>query len=132
MQQADPAVAAAFAEARKRFPASVSLGSLEADHNRRQGNFEVAAAALQHLAEIDPQQKINWLSSLARVRQDQGNMAEALKVAEQIIAASPASPVGHLLYAELAFATGKNDDGVARLKAAVKISERPNAGARAV
>ncbi len=126
IQQSDADISKALDEAHKRFPQSVSLIRLEIDYNRHLGNYDAAIAALQKLIETVPQQKSDWLGEIVHIRQDQGNMDEALKAAQQIIDASPANASGYLLYAEMALAAGKSDDAVAKLQAAIKISDKPN------
>jgi predicted Zn-dependent protease len=125
-QQADADIPKALDEAHRRFPKSVSLIQIEIDFDRRQGNFDAAVAALQRLIETVPEKKADWLNEIVHVRQDQGNADEALKAAQQIIDASPASADGYLLYAEIALTAGKQDDAVAKLQAAIKLSDKPN------
>ena len=125
-QNGDADLPKAIEEARRRFPQSLSLAQIEVDYARRQGNFDAAIAALQRLVETAPLRKGDWLAEMIRVRQDQGNLDEALKLADQIIQASPASADGYLLYADVAIAAGKADDAVAKLQAEVKLSDKPN------
>ena len=126
IQQSDGDIPKAFDEAHRRFPQSVSLIRIEIDYNRHIGNDDAAVVALEKLVQTVPQQKADWLGEIVHVRQDQGNLDEALKAAQQIIDASPASADGYLLYAEIAFADGKTDDAVAKLQAAIKLSDKPN------
>jgi predicted Zn-dependent protease len=126
IQRSDTAAVKALDEARRRFPQSVSLNRLAADFASQQGGYDAAVASLQRLLELDPQQQVNWLTQIVRVRQQQGNTEEALKTADQLIAASPASAAGYLLYADIALAAGRTDAAVTRLKAAVLLCEKPN------
>lgn len=126
IQQADGDTPKAFDEAHRRFPQSVSLIRLEIDYNRHLGNYDAAVAALQKLVEAVPLQKTDWLGEIVHTRQDQGNLDEALKTAQQIIDASPASAQGYLAYAEIALTAGKADDAIAKLQAAIKLSDKPN------
>jgi predicted Zn-dependent protease len=126
IQRSDTAAAKALDEARRRFPQSLSLNRLAADFASQQGSYDAAVASLQRLMELEPQQQLNWLTQIVRVRQQQGNTEEALKTADQLIAASPASSAGYLLYADIAFAAGQADAGIARLQQAIRICEKPN------
>ena len=126
IQKSDPDVAKALDEAHRRFPQSVSLIQIEIDYDRHAGNNDAAVAALQKLIETVPQQKSDWLETIVRVRRDQGNLDEALKTAQQIIDASPASAEGYLTYADIALAADKPDDAVEKLQAAIKLSDKPN------
>ncbi len=125
-QNSEPDVPKAIEEARRRFPQSLSLARIEIDYERHQGNFDGAVAALQRLIETTPLQKNDWLAEMIHVRQDQGNLDEALRAADQLIAASPTGADGYLLYADIAIAAGKADQAVAKLQAAVKLSDKPN------
>ena len=126
VQQNDAETDKAFDEAQKRFPQSVGLLQLEVDYARHQDKDDEAVAGLRRMIALNPQQKADFLTEIVRIRQDQGNFDDALKTAQEIIDASPASTPGYLLYADVAFTAGKNDDGVARLQTAIKLSEKPN------
>ena len=126
IDRADGTTPAVFAEAHRLFPQSVSLLRLESDFETRLGDYDAAVATLQKLAAADPAQKSNWLAAIVKIRQDQGNLDEALRVADQIIANAPSSASGYLSYAEIAIAGGKPEVGIARLQDGVKVVERPN------
>jgi tetratricopeptide (TPR) repeat protein len=126
IQKSDPDVTKALDEAHRRFPQSVSLLQIEADYDRHVGNDDGAVGALQKLIEIAPQQKSDWLSGIVRIRRGQGNFDDALKTAQQIIDASPASADGYLVYAEIALAANKPDAAVEKMQAAIKLSDKPN------
>jgi len=126
VQKADADITKAFDEAHRRFPQSVGLMRIEIDYDRHAGNHEAAVAGLQKLIETVPAQKADWLGEIVRVRREQGNLDEALKMAQQIIATSPASADGYLLYADIALAAGKPDEAVTKLQAAIKLSDKPN------
>jgi predicted Zn-dependent protease len=125
-QNDDDTVEKAFSEATQRFPNSASLLQLQVDYARHAGKPDEAVSGLRHMIALKPQQKGDYLGEIVRIRQDQQNFDEALKVAQEIIDASPASTDGYLLYSDVAFAAGKSDDGIARLQVAIKLSDKPN------
>jgi predicted Zn-dependent protease len=125
-QNDDDTAEKAFAEATQRFPNSAGLLQLQVDYARHAGKPDEAVSGLRHMIALKPQQKGDYLGEIVRIRQDQQNFDEALKVAQEIIDASPASTDGYLLYSDVAFAAGKSDDGIARLQVAIKLSDKPN------
>jgi tetratricopeptide (TPR) repeat protein len=126
IEQSEDDIDKAIAEAHQRFPQSTSLLQLEVDFARHMNKEDEAVAALRKMIELKPEQKEDWLTEIVRVREDEENYDEALKTAQEIIDASPASSPGYLLYADVAFLAGKNDEGVAMLKTAIKLSDKPN------
>ena len=125
-QNDDDTVEKAFAEATQRFPNSSSLLQLQVDYARHAGKQDEAVSGLRHMIALKPQQKGEYLGEIVRIRQDQQNFDEAMKVAQEIIDASPASADGYLSYSDVAFAAGKTDDAIAKLQVAIKLSDKPN------
>ena len=96
-----------MAEARRLFPQSVGLNRLESEYDRRGRNFDGAVTVMQRLVELDPQQKVNWLTEIVRVREEQGRLDEAVAATGPVIAAAPTAAAGYLLAAQIAFDAGE-------------------------
>ena len=116
----------ALADAKQRFPASAPLVRRQVEYEKRKGNLEGRVAALQRLVELQPKQKIEWLREIVRAYQDEGLWDNALAAAQRVIEEAPASPDSHILASDLNFAAQRFEAGVAKLRDAIKLSDKPN------
>jgi tetratricopeptide (TPR) repeat protein len=115
-----------LADAKQRFPESASLVRRQVEYEKRKGNLEGRVAALQRLVELQPKQKIEWLREIVRAYQDEGLWDKALAAAQHVIEEAPASPDSHVLASDLNFAAQRFEAGVAKLRDAIKLSDKPN------
>ncbi len=116
----------AVADAETRFPASAPLVRRRVEYEKRKGNLTGRVAALQRLVELQPKQKIEWLREIVRAYQDEGLWDKALVAAQRVIDEAPASPDAHVLASDLNFAAQRFQAGVAKLRDAIKLSDKPN------
>jgi len=127
MQKGDLDIAEdAIEVAMKRFPDSIPLLRWKVEFEKRQGNVAERVAALEKLVELQPKQKIEWLREMARAWQDAEEWDKALAVAQRVVDAAPASSESYLLCADINFAAQRTDVGIAKLREAMKVADRPN------
>ena len=126
--QADdlPGARQALDEGAKRFADSFSLAQLEADYQKRSGNADGRVAALRRLMKLEPKQATDFLQEIARAYQEQNQWDKALAAAQEWIIISPANADAQVFYADLSFGAGKSEEGIAKLREAIKLSEKPN------
>ncbi len=126
----DPAALAqtrqALAEARVRFPRAAAFVRLEGELARRARDVDGQAAALRRLIELQPAQKTDALTEITRVYRDAGRPDDATAAANELVLASPANAAAQTLLADLLLQDGHPDEGVARLRDAVRLSDKPN------
>ncbi len=115
-----------LAEARARFPHAAGFARLEGDLARQARDPDGQVAALRRLSDLQPAQRTDALTEITRVYRDAGRSDEALAVARELVLASPANPAAQILLADLLLQNGHPDDGVARLRDAVRLSDKPN------
>ncbi|GEM_PF-3354274 len=126
--QADdlPSARQAIEEGKKRFPESFALARLESECAKRAGNLDERVAALRRLIKLEPKQTGDFLLEMGRAYQEVQKWDQAREVAREWIAFSPANADAHLFAADLAFASGAPEEGIAKLRDSVKLSEKPN------
>ena len=116
----------ALVEGRTRFPQSVPLLRLEGEAAKRAHDPDAQVAALRRLLDLQPLQKTDVLQEITRVWRDAGRLDDALAAARELVAASPANAASYLLEADLLLQGDHPDEGLARLREAVRLSEKPN------
>ena len=116
----------ALKEAAQLFPASAPLVRREVEYQKRRGNLEARVAALRRLIELQPKQKIEWMREIVRAYQDEGQWDKALSAAQAVITEAPANPDSFVLASDVNFAAQRFDAGVAKLRDAIKLSDKPN------
>ncbi|XHR28957.1 MAG: tetratricopeptide repeat protein [Chthoniobacteraceae bacterium] len=126
--QADdlPSARQAIEEGKKHFPESFALARLESECAKRAGNLDERVAALRRLIKLEPKQTGDFLLEMGRAYQEAQKWDQAREVAREWIAFSPANADAHLFAADLAFASGTPEEGIAKLRDSVKLSEKPN------
>ena len=114
-------------EGRARFPTSFTLARIEVEYTRRAGDLDARVRALRRLIELQPKLKTDFLRDIANAYREESRWDEALAVVQELIAASPAKADGQVLGADILLAAGRFDDGVQKLREAVRLSDEPNA-----
>jgi predicted Zn-dependent protease len=116
----------ALDEGQARFPNSFPLARLEAEYARRTGDLEARVKALRRLIELQPRMKSDLLRDIVAAYREQSRWEEALAVVQELVAASPASAEAQALGADVLFAADRFEEGVKKMREAVRLSENPN------
>ena len=116
----------ALAEGRARFPRDAAFARLEGELAKRNRDPEGQVAALRRLIDLQPAQKTDALAEIARVWRDAARPDDAVAAANELVLASPANASAQLLLADLLLQGGHPEEGVARLRDAVRLSDKPN------
>jgi tetratricopeptide (TPR) repeat protein len=123
---ADDIALEALAHGKERYPESSLLAQLEVQYQRRIKSVDGQVAALKRLIALEPKRKQDWMRDMAQVLRAADRAPEALKVAEQMAEAFPASADALQLAADLHFSMGEAELGIEKLRRAVRLSEHPN------
>ncbi len=115
-----------LAEARERFPRAAAFARLEGELAKHARDVVGQVAALRRLIDLQPAQKTDALAEIARVWRDAARPDDAIAAANELVGASPANASAQLLLADLLLQGGHPEEGVARLRDAVRLSEKPN------
>ena len=115
-----------LAEARARFPRAAVFARLEGELAKRNRDADGQVAALRRLIDLQPAQKTDALTEIARVLRDAGRTDDAVAAAHELVLASPANAGAQTLLADLLLQAGHADEGVACLRDAVRLSDKPN------
>ena len=110
----------------KRFPNSIGMQRLEVEFQRRAGTVQSQIAALKRLTEMDERWNREVYEEIAKTYLEQGQWDRALEAARSVIQSAPADASAHTLYADICFAAGRRDEGLERLKEALRWSHQPN------
>lgn len=86
----------------------------------RTGRFGEAVAAYRKLASIDRRFITNYLTQIATLEMRQGNVDEALKAGEDLLAAAPGNAESYRFYAGLCMQAGNVDRGLEVLRRNVR------------
>ncbi len=116
----------ALAAGRARFPRAAPFARLEGELAKRTRDVDGQVAALRRLIDLQPAQKTDALTEIARILRDAGQPDDAVAAARELVAASPASAAAQGLLADLLLQAGHDDEGVASLRDAVRLSDKPN------
>ncbi len=114
-----------FGRGRKSFPESFSLALLEAEYQREFGPLGEQIKAWKRLMALRPKRQAEWLRRMALAYKSAGLRDEALRAARDAIAANPANPMFHLLYAEICYAAKRRGEGDAALRNAIDLTQNP-------
>ncbi len=115
-----------LAEAHARFPRAVAFVRLDGELARRARDVDGQVAALRRLIDLQPAQRTDALTEITRVYRDASRPDEAAAAANELVAASPANAAAQTLLADLLLQDGHSDEGVAHLRDAVRLSDKPN------
>ncbi|WP_182870427.1 tetratricopeptide repeat protein [Rhodopirellula sp. JC639] len=107
-------------------PENVAVLRDAVDIAERLGRDENAARHLKRLTRLDKRRSVDHFRRLVGIRKQLGQIELALKVADDMVAANPASAAAHHLYAQIAFVSGKHPQGEAALRRAVSLDPRNN------
>ncbi|WP_167547056.1 tetratricopeptide repeat protein [Stieleria maiorica] len=107
-------------------PQNVAVLRDAVDIAERLGRHENAARHLTHLGRLDKRRSVDHFRRLVGIRKQFGRIEIALQAADDMVAANPASAASHHLYAQIAFASGKHEQGEAALRRAVSLDPRHN------
>ncbi len=101
-------------------PRSIPAWTLAARLRESAGGLADAAAALHQLSEIDRRNRIEHLTSVARLEARLGRVEPALKAGRDLLAAAPGNPENYEFFAQLCFGLGKPEEGLDALRRAVR------------
>lgn len=110
----------------RRFPDSIGIQRLEVEYQRRAGTVQSQINALKRLAEMDERWNREVYEEIAKTYMEQGQWEKALEAARTVIQSAPADATAHTLYADICFAAGRRDEGMERLREALRWSLQPN------
>ncbi len=105
-------------------PNAVAAWELAARVYRQGSDAERQAKALRRLVELAPQNRVEYLRQLAQLHGQLGESGDAVRAAEEMIAASPDSPAGYEVLAGLCERFGMADRSLAVLSKAVRINPK--------
>ncbi|MEM6472900.1 MAG: tetratricopeptide repeat protein, partial [Planctomycetota bacterium] len=102
------------------------VGSLElaGDLYRRNSRMAKAIEVYRSLAKIETRFLGNYLKRIASLHLELGQVDEAMAVAEELIASAPANPESYRFYAEQSFRVGRDDEGIEKLRLALRAAPR--------
>ncbi len=101
-------------------PRLITAWTLAARLRESAGGLADAAAALHQLSEIDRRNRIEHLTSVARLEARLGRIEPALKAGRDLLAAAPGNPENYEFFAQLCFGLGKPEEGLDALRRAVR------------
>ncbi len=116
----------ALDEARTRFPRAAAFVRLDGELARCARDVDGQVAALRRLIDLQPAQKTDALTEITHVYRDAGRADDAVLAANELVLASPANAAAQTLLAELLLQNGHPEEGVTRLRDAVRLSDKPN------
>lgn len=116
----------ALGEGIRQFPKSAGLSKQEHAFARRNNDMTRRLVSLERLEAIEPQRAGDWKAERVRTLRDAQRFDEAVALAQNVVALSPAKADGYLLLADTLLAAQRQPDAVKALKEAVRFSENPN------
>lgn len=113
-------------------PQDTSALACAAELYRKTSRYSDAIETYRTLAKLEKRFQQNYLKRIASLQMELGNVDQALATAEDLIAAQPGNPESHRFYAGLCFRAGRDEDGIDRLRLAVRVAPRDDSVRRAL
>ncbi|TWU06369.1 DUF1583 domain-containing protein [Stieleria varia] len=127
----DEAVAA-IESAMKAEPADIAAMEVAAELYRKSSRSADAITVYRRLAEVDSRFLPNYLKRIASLHMELGQVELALAAAEELIQAGPGNPESYRFYAEQCFRVGRDDEGIEKLRRALRAAPRDRDARRAL
>ncbi|TWT99015.1 tetratricopeptide repeat protein [Neorhodopirellula pilleata] len=127
----DDAVAA-IESAMKADRADITAMEVAAELYRKSSRSADAITIYRRLAEVDPRFLPNYLKRIASLHMELGQVELALSAAEELIQAGPGNPESYRFYAEQCFRVGRDDEGIEKLRRALRAAPRDRDARRAL
>lgn len=122
----------AIEQAMQADPSDTTSLATAAELYRKSSRLTDAITAYRELAKRQPRFLPNYLKRIASLQMDLGEVDEARETAEQLVAAQPGNPESHRFYAGLCFRAGLDEEGIERLRLAVRAAPRDDGVRRAL
>ncbi len=121
-----------IADAATLAPGDVAILSVAADIAQRQNQFLLAAERYEELADVDRRYQTNHLKNAASLRIRLGQADQAMRLADRVVQANPASPQSYAFLARTASQVGRADAAEEALRRAVQVAPRDPAPLRSL
>ncbi len=110
------------------------IGSMEvaAELYRRTSRSTDAIGVYRRLAEVDTRFLPNYLKRISSLHMELGQVDESLAAADELIQAGPGNPESYRFYATQCFRVGRDDEGIERLRRALRAAPRDRDAQRAL
>ncbi|WP_182870426.1 tetratricopeptide repeat protein [Rhodopirellula sp. JC639] len=107
-------------------PAHLQTLAMAADLAQRQRRWSDATGYYQRLIELDGRFQTTYLRNIVTLQQEARDLDKALQFAGDLIDAAPTVPDSYRIYADIAWALGRDEDAVAALRNAIDVAPRDN------
>jgi len=110
------------------------IGAMEvaAELYRKSSRSTDAITVYRRLAEVDVRFLPNYLKRISSLHMELGQVDESLAAADELIQAGPGNPESYRFYAEQCFRVGRDDEGIDRLRRALRAAPRDRDARRAL
>lgn len=119
-----PEATEAIESAMKADPTDIGAMEVAAELYRKASRSADAVEVYRSLAKNDPRFLPNYLKRIASLQMTLGQIDQAMETAEELIAAQPGNPESYRFYAEQCFRVGRDDEGIERLRRALRAAPR--------
>lgn len=122
----------AIQSAMKADESDIASMEIAAELYRKSSRSADAITIYRRLAEVDVRFLPNYLKRIATLHMELGQVERALAAADELIQAGPGNPESYRFYAEQCFRVGRDDEGIERLRRALRAAPRDRDARRAL
>ena len=122
----------AIAQARELEPTNTDVLAVAGELYRKTSRNADAIAVYRALTKHDPRFLPNYLKRIASLQMNLGQVDQAMATIEELIAAQPGNPEPYRIYAQQCFQVGRDDQGIEKLRRALRAAPRDTDSQRAL